>query len=119
MLIIVAAGAGLTVVAAVHLDVQRLPQDHLALSRTITVAIMVMVLHDLAPLGPSDGGLMAGRRESPSRPTLCLGPHGRTRYRLYRGNSRGTIRRAASSRAHARDGNGGEHPWRRTRGRLV
>ena len=60
MLIIVAAGAGLTVGVAVDLDVQRLPQDHLPfVAHSITVMIMAMVTRDLALPAPSGGGPVA------------------------------------------------------------
>jgi hypothetical protein len=57
VLIIVAAGASLTVVAAVDLDVQRLPQDHLPFAaHTIAVMITARVTRDLALPAPSGGG---------------------------------------------------------------
>jgi hypothetical protein len=60
VLISVAAGAGLTVVAAVDLDVQRLPQDHLPLvAHSITGMITAMAARDQALLGPCNGGLVA------------------------------------------------------------
>jgi hypothetical protein len=52
VLIIVAAGGGPTVVAAVDLDVRRLPQDHLSfVARSITVMIKARVMRHLALLG--------------------------------------------------------------------
>jgi hypothetical protein len=60
VLIIVAAGAGLTVVAALGLEVQRLPQDHLPIAaHTITVMITAMVTRDLALPASSGGGPVA------------------------------------------------------------
>jgi hypothetical protein len=54
VLIIVAAGAGLTLGVAVGLDVQRLPQDHLPfVAHTIAVMIMAMATRDLAQPAPS------------------------------------------------------------------
>jgi hypothetical protein len=59
-LVNVSAGAGLTVIAAVDLDVQRLPQDHLWLvAYSITAMITAMVKGDQALLGPCGGGLVA------------------------------------------------------------
>jgi hypothetical protein len=52
VLIIVAAGGGPTLVAAVDLDVRRLRQDHLSfVARSITVMIKARVMRDLALLG--------------------------------------------------------------------
>ena len=59
VLIIVAAGASLTVVAAVDLDVQRLPQDYFRLSTLVTVMITARVTRDLALPAPSRGGPVA------------------------------------------------------------
>jgi hypothetical protein len=60
VLIIVAAGGSPTTVAAVDLDVRRLPQDHLSfVARSITVMIKARVMRDLALLGcvPNDDQL--------------------------------------------------------------
>jgi hypothetical protein len=60
VLIIVAAGGGPTVVAAVDLAVRRLPQDHLSfVARSVTVMIKARVTRDLALLrrAPNDDQL--------------------------------------------------------------
>jgi hypothetical protein len=63
---------------------------------TVSVEVSCYMFNEL-----SQRCLMVGRHEGPSRPALCLRPHGGTRYRLYPGNLCRTIRRA-SSRPHAR-----------------
>jgi hypothetical protein len=60
VLINVAAGAGLIVSAAIDLDAQRLPQDHLPIAaHTITVMIMAMATRDLALPAPLCGSPVA------------------------------------------------------------
>jgi hypothetical protein len=72
--IILAAGAGLTVGVAVDLNVRRLPQIIFRLfADTIPVMIMAVVTHDLALPAPSSGGPVAvvGFQLSQLLPAAC------------------------------------------------
>ena len=82
MLINVAVGAGLIVSAAIDLDAQRLPQDHLPiLAHSITVMIMAMVTRDLALPAPCVAAQSPLLLASTTSATTCGAAPGRCQAR--------------------------------------